>query len=97
MCRFLCMMAAKVTLPRSAYELAHQSSIATAMARSLLVSMFDTHTLLTSNLKGGASKRPSTDDSVRFNKLDSRKLEAIYCRLKVIYYSNLDTGMILLR
>jgi hypothetical protein len=67
-----------VTLPRSAHALAYQAATATAMARTLLLSLFDTETLLSSNLKGGASKRPGTDESVRFSRLDSRKLEAIY-------------------
>jgi hypothetical protein len=68
----------QVTLARSAYALAQQSSTATSMARTLLISMFDKQTLMTSNLKGGASKRPGKEDSVRLNRLDSRKLEAIY-------------------
>jgi hypothetical protein len=56
------------------------SNLATSMARTLLISMFDMETLLTSNLKSGPSKRPGTEDSARLNRLDSKKLEAIYSK-----------------
>jgi len=52
------------------------SATATAMARSLVVGLFDVETLLNSNLKGGSSKRPG--DGVRLRKLDEAKVEAIY-------------------
>jgi len=48
------------------------------MARALLVSCFDMTTLLSSNLKGGVSKRSGADETVRLQKLDESKLEAIY-------------------
>jgi hypothetical protein len=64
------------TVSRSALLSAQQTTTATSMARSLLMSMFDTATLLNSNLKGGASKRQGYDN--RHQKLDDAKLEAIY-------------------
>jgi len=58
-------------------ELAGQStSTPMAMARALLMGMFDMQTLLKSNLKGGAIKRPGAD--VHLHGLDNSKLEAIY-------------------
>jgi hypothetical protein len=57
---------------------AQQATTATSMARTLLLSIFDRSTLLNSNLKGGASRRPGTDEAIRLQKLDEKKLEAIY-------------------
>ena len=65
-------------IPSTALTLARQSSTSTGMARALLVAMFDMETLLTSNLKGGISKRPGNEDGIRLQKLDVAKLEAIY-------------------
>ena len=48
------------------------------MARVLLLAMFDPQSLLSSNLKGGTSKRATGDDATRFQELDEAKLEAIY-------------------
>jgi len=68
-----------VLVSRAAVTAIRQSTSATAMARMLLVAVFDHSTLLTSNLKGGASKRPGADDGARLQRLDEHKLEAIYC------------------
>lgn len=74
-------------MSKSAFIAAQQSPTATAMARALLMSLFDIETLMNSNLKGGVSKRPGQDDSTaRLQKLDEDKVEAIYgeCLLKAI-------------
>ena len=63
---------------KSALTAAQQSSSATAMARTLLMSVFDLETLLNSNLKGGQSKRPGGDETCRLQKLDAVKLDSIY-------------------
>lgn len=65
-------------IPEAALLMASSSSSATGMARSLLVSLFDMKTLLVSNLKGGCSRRPGSDDAVRLQKLDEARLNAIY-------------------
>jgi len=49
-----------------------------AMARMLLVAVFNHATLLISNLKGRASKRPGSEDSMRLHCMDEGKLEAVY-------------------
>lgn len=67
-----------VHVSRKGMTLAQQATSATAMARTLLLSVFDRATLLSSNLKGGASRRPGTDEAIRLQKLDETKLEAIY-------------------
>ena len=72
----------QVTLTRSVCALAQQSSTATSMTWTLLISMLDMQTLLTSSLKSGPSKRSGTKDSARLNKLDSEKLVAIYSRFE---------------
>jgi len=69
-------------ISRSVLAAVQQAPTATAMARLLLVAVFDSRTLLVSNLKGGVSKRPGAEDSTpRLGKLDETKLEAIYCEL----------------
>jgi hypothetical protein len=67
-----------VNVSTSAFIAAQQSSTATAMARALLMSVFDIETLMNSNLKGGTSKRSGQDDVARLQKLDEDKVEAIY-------------------
>lgn len=71
----------ELLISRSAASAVHQATTATAMARVLLLSMFDVPTLLNSNLKGGASKRAGGEDTTRLQPLDQVKLEAIYCEL----------------
>lgn len=75
-----------IMLPGAAYVTAQNSTTATAMARTLLLTLFDFNNLLNSNLKGGASKRRN-DDAVRYKKLDETKLEAIYCEFSFIFSS----------
>jgi hypothetical protein len=70
----------RVTLPRSALFAAQQSTTATAMARALLLAVFDRATLLSQQLEGEPSKRPGSEENVRLQKLDDMKLEAIYCK-----------------
>ena len=65
---------------RRAMASAKLSSTATSMARSMLLAVFDSATLLQSNLKGGSSKRPGGVEE-RFQKLDEEKLEGIFCKL----------------
>jgi len=48
------------------------------MAQMLLVAVFHHATLLISKLKGGASNRPGSEDSMRLHCLDEGKLEAVY-------------------
>ena len=67
-----------IMLKRTVLATIMQSSTATSMARALLVAMFDLPTLLRSNLKGGASKRPGSKNQPNLNKLDETKLQAIY-------------------
>jgi len=52
-----------VKVTRSVLHTLSQSATATAMARRLLLAVFDMETLLNSNLKDGGSKRTSCDDS----------------------------------
>jgi len=69
-------------ISRSVLAAVQQAPTATAMARLLLVAIFDSSTLLVSNLKGGVTKRPGAEDSThRLCKLDETKLEAISCEL----------------
>ncbi|XP_076141369.1 uncharacterized protein LOC143123997 [Alosa pseudoharengus] len=55
---------------------ANQSSTPTAMVRNLLVGVFDKHTLLNSNLRGGSSKTSPYHN--HHAPLDPEKLNAIY-------------------
>ncbi|XP_012696729.2 uncharacterized protein LOC105912319 [Clupea harengus] len=55
---------------------ANQSATPTAMVRNLLVGVFDKHTLLNSNLRGGSSKTSPFHN--HHAPLDPRKLSAIY-------------------
>ena len=70
-----------ILISRSAASTASHATSATAMARVLLLAMFDPQTLLSSNLKGGMSKHATGDDATRFQKLDEAKLEAIYSEI----------------
>jgi len=66
-------------IPANVLNVALQTSLTpTALARALLMGTFDMKTLLSSNLKGGASRRPDCATDIRLQKLDSSKLEAIY-------------------
>ena len=80
-----------ILLSTSALGAIRQSTSATAMARMLLVAVFDHATLLVSNLKGGASKRPGTDDT-RLHRLDAAKLEAIYGEFCMYVKAHLQRG-----
>ena len=71
-------LGSSILISRSAASTASQATSATAMACVLLLAMFDPQTLLSSNLKGGTSKRATGDDATRFQELDEAKLEAIY-------------------
>ena len=70
-----------VFITRNALAAASNSTTATAMARILLLAVFNRTTLLASNLKGGSSKRPGSEDAVRLHKLDPNKVDAIYGEL----------------
>ncbi|RXM37182.1 hypothetical protein EOD39_3148 [Acipenser ruthenus] len=58
------------------WKAAIQANSATAMARTLLLGVFDMDTLLRSNLRGGKSKRANYADQKEG--LDPLKLDAIY-------------------
>ncbi|XP_066552569.1 uncharacterized protein LOC136718747 [Amia ocellicauda] len=58
------------------WRAATQAHSATAMARTLLLGVFDMDTLLRSNLRGGKSKRANYSDQKEG--LDPAKLDAIY-------------------
>ncbi|KAG5266256.1 hypothetical protein AALO_G00228940 [Alosa alosa] len=68
---------------------ANQSSTPTAMVRNLLVGVFDKHTLLNSNLRGGSSKTSPYHN--HHAPLDPEKLNAIYDpeKLNAIYDATL--------
>lgn len=53
-----------VTITKSSFVSARQAGTATSMARALRMAVFDLPTLLHSNLKGGASKRPGAKTTV---------------------------------
>jgi len=55
-----------------------QSTTVTPMARALLMAVFDLQTLLSSNHKGRASKRPGSNSQPKLNKLDGTKLDAVH-------------------
>lgn len=58
------------------WHAANQTQSPTAMARTLLLGVFDMDTLLNSNLRGGRSRRPTFPN--HRTALDPHKLNAIY-------------------
>ena len=61
---------------RMLWSKAKHCTTASQLARTLLVGVFDTQTLLMSSLKGRANKRDSTADAKK--PLDPERLNAIY-------------------
>ncbi|KAF1375318.1 hypothetical protein PFLUV_G00218550 [Perca fluviatilis] len=58
------------------WQAANQAPSPTAMARLLLLGVFDMHTLMNSNLRGGRSRRPAFHP--QRNALDPHKINAIF-------------------
>ncbi|XP_046885218.1 uncharacterized protein LOC124473635 [Hypomesus transpacificus] len=58
------------------WHAANQTQSPTAMARTLLLGVFDMDTLMNSNLRGGRSRRPTYPE--QRNALDPHKINAIY-------------------
>ncbi|KAM6956622.1 uncharacterized protein FYW47_012573 [Aplochiton taeniatus] len=59
-----------------AWHAANQAQSPTAMARTLLLGVFDMETLMNSNLRGGRSRRPAYHQ--QRNALDPHKINAIF-------------------
>lgn len=74
-----------VMASRLALTAALQSATATAMARALLLAVFDIPTLLKSNLKGGKSKRPDVQQRHTLERLDDHKMTEIFSELFNFY------------
>ena len=62
------------------WQAANQAQSPTAMARTLLLGVFDMNTLMNSNLRGGRSRRPAFHP--QRSALDPHKINAIFSRLR---------------
>lgn len=61
------------------WQAANQAQSPTAMARTLLMGVFDMNTLMNSNLRGGRSRRPAFQP--QRSALDPHKINAIFSKL----------------
>lgn len=64
------------------WQAANQAQSPTAMARTLLMGVFDMNTLMNSNLRGGRSRRPAFQP--QRNALDPHKINAIFSRSNLL-------------
>lgn len=62
------------------WQAANQAQSPTAMARTLLMGVFDMNTLMNSNLRGGRSRRPAFQP--QRSALDPHKINAIFSRFR---------------
>lgn len=64
------------------WQAANQAQSPTAMARTLLMGVFDMNTLMNSNLRGGRSRRPAFQP--QRSALDPHKINAIFSRSNLL-------------
>lgn len=67
------------------WQAANQAQSPTAMARTLLMGVFDMNTLMNSNLRGGRSRRPAFQP--QRSALDPHKINAIFSKSNLLLSS----------
>lgn len=73
------------------WQAASQAQSPTAMARTLLMGVFDMNTLMNSNLRGGRSRRPAFHP--QRSALDPHKINAIFSRFR--HFTSLSSNLCL--